>query len=234
MTHPTTSHPAPLFFYFDFISPYAFLAWTQIHALAAAHGREVRPVPILFAALLNRWGHLGPAEIPPKREYVFKNVLRLAHGLGVSLSPPPNHPFNPLLALRVVSVPRPPADQKRLIDLLFEATWGSGVGDGLWGVEDAQTIAKIVAAAQLDPAAALSEALSDDNKARVRAQTDDALKQGVFGVPTVIADGELFWGLDAFPHLDAFLRGQDPVNPDLITRWRDLPASARRTPTGQP
>src|SRR5947207_2147613 len=105
-------------FYFDFISPYAYLGWTQIHLLAGRHGSTVEPVPILFAALLNTYGHKGPAEIPPKRAYIFKNVLRLAHRLGVPLQPPPAHPFNPLLALRVASLPMEAGERRRLIDAL--------------------------------------------------------------------------------------------------------------------
>src|SRR5262249_60031058 len=87
----------PIDFHFDFISPYAYLGWTQIHALAARHGRAVRPVPTLFAALLNHSGTLGPAEIPLKRVYIFKDALRTAQVFGVPLEPPPSHPFNPLL-----------------------------------------------------------------------------------------------------------------------------------------
>src|SRR5262245_43770609 len=80
---------APIDFYFDFVSPYAYLGWTQIHALAARHGRTVRAVPTLFAALLNHSGTLGPAEIPLKRVYIFKDALRTAKVFGVPLEPPP-------------------------------------------------------------------------------------------------------------------------------------------------
>ena len=92
-------------FHFDFISPYAYLAWTQIHALAARHGRSVEPVPVLFAALLDHHGTKGPAEIPAKRRYLMFDVVRKARALGVPIGPPPAHPFDPLLALRVASVP---------------------------------------------------------------------------------------------------------------------------------
>src|SRR5262245_64367925 len=94
---------APVRFLFDYLSPYAYIAWTQVHGLAERHGRQVEPVPILFAALLGTYGHKGPAEIPPKRVYTFKHVVRLAHRVSVPLKPPPAHPFNPLLALRVTS-----------------------------------------------------------------------------------------------------------------------------------
>ena len=112
---------APLRFYFDYISPYAYLAWTQIHALAARHGRTVEPVPVLFAALLDANGQRGPAEIPRKRVYIFKDTLRTAHLLGVPLGGPKTHPFNPLLALRVSSLPMEPETRRRLIDKLYAA-----------------------------------------------------------------------------------------------------------------
>lgn len=214
---------APLVFYFDVISPYAYLAWTQIHALAERHGRDVEPAPILFAALLNAYGHKGPAEIPPKRVYIFKDVLRSAARLGVPLAPPPAHPFNPLLALRVASVPMPQDRQRALIHALYRATWGGG-----GGVESTPQVAAAIAEVGLDPEATIREATSEVGKARVRARTEEALARGVFGVPTIWADGEIFWGLDALGHLDRFLAGHDPIDPAAIARWSSLPSSASR------
>lgn len=214
---------APLVFYFDVISPYAYLAWTQIHALAERHGRKVEPAPILFAALLNAYGHKGPAEIPPKRVYIFKDVLRSAALLGVPLAPPPAHPFNPLLALRVASVPMPQDAQRALIHALYRATWGGG-----GGVESTPQVVAAIAEVGLDPEATIREATSEVGKARVRARTQEALARGVFGVPTIWADGEIFWGLDALGHLDRFLAGHDPIDPAAIARWSSLPSSASR------
>ena len=95
---------APIEFWFDFISPYAYLAWQRIHPVVEAHGRALIYRPVLFAGLLDHWGQLGPAEIPPKREFVFRQVLRRAAALGVPLEPPPSHPFNSLLGLRLVPI----------------------------------------------------------------------------------------------------------------------------------
>lgn len=214
----------PITFYFDFISPYSYLAWTQIHALAERHGRAVEPAPILFAALLNAYGHKGPAEIPPKRAYIFKDVLRSAARLGQPLVPPPAHPFNPLLALRVASAPMPAPTRRALVDALYRATWGGG-----GGVEGASQIAAALASVGLDPEATLRAATSDDGKARVRARTEEALARGVFGVPTTWVDGEIFWGLDSFGHLERYLEGKDPIDPATLARWSDLPSSASRT-----
>jgi 2-hydroxychromene-2-carboxylate isomerase len=212
-------------FLFDFISPYAYIAWTQVHALAARHGCSVEPVPILFAALLDAHGHKGPAEIPPKRVYVFKHVLRTAHRLGLPLTPPPGHPFNPLLALRVASLPMSGPTRRELIDRLFAATWGGGPG-----VEDPAVVARLASEAGLDGAAAVEEAGTAESKARLRGQTVAAVEEGVFGVPTLLVGDELFWGYDSFPDVEQHLRGEDPVTSTDLLQWAGLPATARRVP----
>ena len=213
----------PLRFCFDFVSPYAYLAWSEIHDLAARHRRIVEPVPVLFAALLDRFGHKGPAEIAPKRMYMFKNALRLAGERGIALSPPPAHPFNPLLALRLAGLEQPAEQRRRVIDVLYAAVWGGGPG-----VTDPGVVARILTDAGFDGDRLVARAGQPEAKARLRAATDAAIESGVFGVPTAIVDGELFWGLDAHPHIDAFLAGDDCISPELVTRWRDLPAQSRR------
>lgn len=200
-----------LAFYFDFVSPYAYLAWTQIRALAARHDRQARPIPVLFAALLGHSGTLGPAEIPLKRAYLYKDTKRLAATFGVPFAPPPAHPFNPLLALRIAGI------DERTIDPLYKAAWAGG-----GGIDTAERVAAIVGddliARANEPAA----------KARLREATDVAIAAGVFGVPTMIADDELFWGCDSLPHLERFLDGNDPITPRDKEIYRALVPSATR------
>lgn len=213
-------------YYLDFISPYAYLGWPQARALAERCGMELRPVPVLFAAMLDAHGHKGPAEIEPKRLYTFKHVTRLAHELGVPLQPPPAHPFNPLLALRVASLPRLSAgERQRVIDVLYELVWATGVG-----VTDPAAVARALEAVGLPGAAMVAEASSPEVKDRVRNQTEDALARGVFGVPTfeVERTGELFWGQDSIPHVERHLAGNDPVTPAWLEQWKDLPKAAVR------
>jgi 2-hydroxychromene-2-carboxylate isomerase len=219
----TVAHTEPIRFYFDYISPYAYLAWTQIHALAARHGRRVEPIAVLFAALLNANGQKGPAEIPSKRIYLFKDALRKAHRLGVPFSMPPTHPFNPLLALRVSSLQMDDERRRSVVDAFFKATWAGGDG-----IEDPVSVARILSENGLDGEALVAEAAGSDAKARLRRQTDEALALGAFGVPTIIAEGELFWGLDAFDAMDDHLGGRGPAERELLERWANLKASASR------
>jgi 2-hydroxychromene-2-carboxylate isomerase len=221
----------PLFdFYFDFISPYAYLGWTQIHAIAKRHDREVRPIPVLFAAMLKHSGTLGPAEIPLKRAYIFKDTVRTARHFGVPFSAPPSHPFNPLLALRVATA----EPTREVIDALYRATWGGG-----GGIETDASVARALDDAGLSSTELLARANDPATKQQLRDATDAAIAAGVFGVPTIIAEGpivnvpggperELFWGVDSFAHLERFLAGDDPVTTDDADSFSRLAPSATR------
>lgn len=207
-----------ILFSFDFISPYAYLAWTQIHALAERAGTSVEPNAVLFAGLLNHHGQKGPAEIPAKRAYIFKDVVRRARVLGVPIAPPPSHPFNPLLALRAVHAA--PAQSKRaLIDFLFAATWG---GASATGVDDPATLER----AGIE--GLVAEASSQPAKDALRRATEAAIARGVFGVPTMEAGGELFWGLDSFDLLERHLRGEGAIPSGELESFLAVKATARR------
>jgi len=210
-------------FLFDYISPYSYLAWTRVHDVAARVSREVEPVPVLFAALLDAWGQKGPAEIAPKREYIFKEVLRRAHDLGLRVTPPPSHPFNPLPALRATCAITDPGEKKRAIDALYRATWGGGEG-----VDGEARVALVLSDAGLDGESIVRAARTAEVKEQLREGTERARASGAFGVPTMIVDGELFWGDDSFAHLERFARGDDPIDRVALERWRTLSASAVR------
>jgi 2-hydroxychromene-2-carboxylate isomerase len=221
--------PAPVLrFLFDFISPYAYLGWIQLRAVADRTGAEVEPVPVLFAAMLNHHGHKGPAEIPPKRLFTFKDVVRRAARLGVPLVPPPGHPFNPLLALRAVAATAP-AQRTAAIDALFASAWG---GAEPRGVETPSAVREALDRAGLDGAAIVAAAAEDAVKNRVRADTDAAIAAGAFGVPAVLVGSELFWGTDSFEDIVDHLAGNDPATPERLAQWAQLPVSqSRRAPS---
>jgi 2-hydroxychromene-2-carboxylate isomerase len=211
-------------FCFDYVSPYAYLAWTQIHALAERQGCRVEPVPVVFGALLDARGQKGPAEIPAKRAYIVKDCMRLAHAFGVPLALPPSHPFNPLLALRASSLPMPEDTRRALIDRLYAEAWGGGGR----GVTDPAVVAETATSVGLDGAAVVRDASLQATKDLLRRHTDEALAAGAFGVPTILAGDELFWGVDSLPHLERFLGGGDPVTVEFVERWARLPSSAAR------
>jgi len=201
-------------FYFDYISPNAYLAWTQLPALAHRYDVAVEPVPVLFAGLLEAHGQLGPAEVPAKMRWMSKSNLRKATRLGVALNPPAFHPFNPLLALRVSSLPLDVLRRHALIDALFQAVWVRGLH-----VSETAVVEKVADEIGLPGAAIVTDAQSPEGKARLRRQTDDAISRGVFGVPTMEVGTELFWGFDDFPQLELCLAGKDPLDPTAWQKW---------------
>lgn len=212
-------------FHFDFVSPNAYLAWTQLAALAARHGAVIEPVPVLFAGLLEAHRQLGPAEVPAKMRWMWKNTLRKAELIGVELNPPAFHPFNPLLALRVSSLALGAIEQRRLIDALFSAVWVRGMH-----VAEPRVVEGVATEAGLDGAALIAHAQQPAGKGRLREQTDQAIAAGVFGVPTITVGNELFWGYDDLMFVDRFLDGTDLLDPQKSRKWSVLPqASAVRS-----
>ncbi len=214
---------APLRFFFDYVSPYSYLAWTQLPALAERHGRAVELVPVLFAGVLNALGTMGPAEVPSKRFYIYKHTTRLAHELGVPFVMPAAHPFNPLLALRVTAAVQDAEARRRLVSALYAAAWAGG-----GGLMEPERVGAVVEAVGLDARALLAAAGTPAVKDQVRRNTEELLALQGFGVPTVVADGELFFGVDSLGHLERFLRGEDPLTREELERLRNLPVGASR------
>lgn len=185
-------------FYLDFISPYACLAFEKLPQALMGCSYSVSYQPILFAGLLKHHGHKGPAEIAPKRDWTYRQVLWLARQNAVELQLPTKHPFNPLALLRLaLACGDGGAANRYVCETIFRHVWQGG-GDA----EDAQRLHAL--SAQLAP---LRDVGSDAVKRELKANTDAALAKGVFGVPTFEVDGRLFWGLDALPMLRAYIDG---------------------------
>lgn len=183
-------------FWFDPISPFAYLAFERLPQVLAGCSYEVQYRPVLLAGLLKHWGQKGPAEIEPKRAWTFRQVQWLAQHHGVALQVPTQHPFNPLSLLRLLLACGP---NRHAVEAVFRHVWVGGA--------DATDAARLTAlAAQLTPA---RDPASDDVKRELRQAGDDALQRGIFGVPSLELDGRLFWGLDGLDMVAAALRG-DP------------------------
>ncbi|HEY8493157.1 MAG TPA: 2-hydroxychromene-2-carboxylate isomerase [Myxococcota bacterium] len=213
----------PIVFYFDYLSSNAYLAWARLPALAAAYGRPLELEPVLFAGLLDAHGQLGPAEIPAKAWWTWRNNLRKAALLGIPLRPPAFHPFRPLLSLRVSCLPMEENRRRALVDGLFRAAWAESRDLG-----DPDVVADVARAGGLDGAALVAAANEPEAKARLRARTDAAIAAGVFGVPSMRVGRELFWGYDDLPYLELHLAGRDPIPPAPEAPPARPPASAVR------
>jgi 2-hydroxychromene-2-carboxylate isomerase len=183
----------------------------------------VEPVPVLFAGLLKAHGLQGPAETPAKWRWMVRDILRKSSDLGLDLAPPESHPFNPLLALRISSLEIEEGPRRRLIDALFRAVWAGGPG-----VREPDVVAGVLSGIGLDGPALVARAGTAEAKHRLRRATEEAVAEGVFGVPTMLVDGRLFWGFDDFDNLERFLGGRDPVDDGKLTDWTEVRPSATR------
>ena len=195
-------------FWFDALSPYAWLAFDRLPQALEGLNVVVNHQPLLLAGLLAHWGQKGPAEITPKRAWTYRQVLWLAQQQGTPLQLPRPHPFNPLALQRlaVAAAPAGGTPNRRTVDLLFRHVWCS---DGADPNDPAALAALATAVAPLrDPA-------GDEVKAELRQRTEAAVALGLFGVPTLVCEGRLFFGLDALPMLRAALAGD---------AWFDTPA----------
>lgn len=204
-------------FYLDFISPYAWLAFERLPQALQGLSYEVVYRPVLLGGILQALGQLGPAEVAGKREWTYRQVLWLARQHSVLLQMPAAHPFNSLPLLRLaLACGHGGAVNRHVCDAVLRHVWASGGADAA----DPQRLGRLRAtlAPARDPDAA-------DVKGELRANTDAALAQGIFGVPTMEADGRLFWGFDALPMLRAWLEG------DAWFDGGDWDAAAR-TPVG--
>ena len=221
---PTDASPTPemgreepaLAWFFDFISPFGYLQWPAIRALA--EGRPIALRPVLLAALLGHHGQKGPAEIASKREFTYRHVLWKARGRGVPLHFPPAHPFDPLPALRLCVAAGSTPDA---VTVLFDWLWAQGrAGDS---ADALATPARALGIA--DAAAAIA---SPAVKAELRANTDAAIAAGVFGVPTLAIGDDLFWGDDALDFAQAVLADPGLLHDPEMQRLAALPATAQR------
>ena len=185
-------------FHLDFISPYAYLAFEKLPETLQGLSYSVDYRPLLFAGILKHHGQLGPAEIAPKREWTYRQVLWLAHTMGIPMQMPAAHPFNPLPLLRLaIACGGDGLSNRYVCETVFRHVWRGG--------GDATDVQRLQALKQLlQPA---SDPASDAVKAELKGNTDGAIAAGLFGVPTIAVDDKLFWGVDALPMLRAYLEG---------------------------
>ena len=187
-------------FYFDFISPYAYLAFEQLPQALKGITYSVDYRPVLFAGLLKQHGQLGPAEIASKRDWTYRQVMWMAHSLNIPMQMPASHPFNPLLLLRLAiacNSRATGATNRHVCETIFRYVWRGGRDAG--SPESAEALTALLSPALDVHSAGVKSCLKEN--------TDEAITNGVFGVPAFAVGDKLFWGLDALPMLRDCLTG---------------------------
>jgi 2-hydroxychromene-2-carboxylate isomerase len=208
-------------FYFDPISPFAWLASKEIGQIEVADC-VLEFVPVLFAGLLKAHGQKGPAEIPAKRVHTFRDVMRLAAERGLHFAGPPGHPFNPLQALRMCTAIADHAARRRFALSMFAACWEDGKD-----LSDGTVLVALADACGLNGAALALAATDPAIKRALIAATDQAIAAGVFGVPTFEFDGEFFWGADRIDSLLWRVAG-NRIDEAVLDLFLARPAMAQR------
>ncbi|TQV73682.1 2-hydroxychromene-2-carboxylate isomerase [Aliikangiella marina] len=208
-----------LTWYFDFISPFAYIQFKQFSRLPDDTQLELKP--ILLAGLLKHWNNVGPAEVPPKRTFTYQHCHWRAHQLNISFKMPPNHPFNSLLGLRLaIACENDPS----AIETIFNVIWQEGMDLNSREAES-------YLAANLPLKNIQSAAANTNVKERLRTNTEQAAAEQVFGVPSFVTQDTnkmMFWGLDAFDMLLDYLQSKQFFESPEMQRLKNLPEGIQR------
>jgi 2-hydroxychromene-2-carboxylate isomerase len=213
-------------FYFDFISPYAWLAFKALPKSLEGISQRVHYHPVVFGAMLKHLGQLGPAEIPGKRDWTYRQVMWLAKQQGTDLQMPASHPFNSLALLRLAVAASDKGQPNRyVVESIFKHVWCHGLE-----AADPERLAALQLHLLSQANVSLKDPQSVEVKQLLQQQTQQAIDLGLFGVPSMVVDGLVFWGQDALPMLRAYLQGDEWFE---SADWQDagkLPVGIRREP----
>lgn len=180
-------------FFFDFGSPYSYLAWKELPRLAQRTGATIVWRPILLGGVFKATGNHSPAEVPAKLGWLHDDTARWARRYGVPFRQNPHFPVNTLMLMRGATgyLRQDEATFLRYADAMFSAMWEQGRN-----LNDPAEIGAVLAAAGFDPRAALTLVDDPEVKQALKRDTEHAVTRGVFGAPSFIVGDELFWGND--------------------------------------
>ncbi len=208
-------------FFFDFLSPYSYLAWCWIreNRKFLEENGELILSPVNLAPLIHAHGTLGPAEIAAKRNYLMKDCLRLSAVKGIPFEAPSQLPFNALYALRISLCLVSEDKQFEVVDLFYRSAWERGENLG----DDAH-IVKLLNSKGLPGDKWIERVGDKDVRKELKMHGKLALEYELFGLPSVVVTTdtgrEVFWGRDSLEYLKMFIIGEDPLNKDKLKHFQ--------------
>jgi len=180
-----------VYFYYDYGSPTAYLAWTQLPELCERHKANLHYKPVLLGGIFKATGNSTPVLIAPKGKWLFKDIERYAVRYGVPYQMNPHFVINSMTMMRGAMWAQNTGVLESYNKAMYEATWVNGLN-----MSEPDVIASVMNEADLDAAAMLQAVADDSIKKQLIEATGDAVEQGVFGAPTMIVNGELHFGQD--------------------------------------
>lgn len=191
-------------FYFDYLSPWAYFGWVNLQRLLKTHPAEVTYYPVPYPKLAEVWKQRAIATLGPKRLFVHKFAWRYALRNEIPFSLPLKHPYKPYTALRLSLKEVSGERQPELIQKLFEACWQKKVDMG-----SDEALAAYLSQNGFEGKQWVARTHDEAIKTALSHGLQDAFSRGVFGVPTFIVDGELFWGNDQIEYVKDCLEDKD-------------------------
>ena len=190
-------------FYFDYGSPYSYLADTQVEAIAQRSGATLERKPMLLGGVFKATGNHSPAELPAKSKWSAFDMPMWARHYGVPFNRNPHFPVNTLALMRGAAAAQIDGFLERYHPAIYKAMWVDGVN-----LNDIGEVAKVLTAAGLDASKIGNRIQDQDVKDRLKATTDEAVARGVFGAPTSFVGDMMFFGNDRLPFVEMALKGE--------------------------
>ena len=178
-------------FYFDFISPYSFLAHKEIIKIEKKNSVKIRYKPILLGGLHNLHGIKAPAFIPAKAKHMIRDCKLIAEKNKIKFKFNSYFPIRSLNLMRGVFVAEEDNYKSYYIDSIFNAIWQDGLN-----MNDENIIQKILKNLNVNPKTFLLRSASSSIKDSLRKRTNEAYEKGIFGAPSFVSNNKIFWGQD--------------------------------------
>jgi 2-hydroxychromene-2-carboxylate isomerase len=191
-------------YFFDYVSPYAYLADSQVEALAERAGAEIVYRPFFLGGVMQAAKNSPPITVPNKGKYMFSDLTRWSRRYGIDLNPNPHFPVNTLQAMRAAIAALGDPHFRDFHRAMFRGVWAEGKN-----LADEGVLAAAIDAAGLDSAAVLARAKEQDVKDTLRRNSEEAVERGAFGAPTFFVGDEMFWGNDRLEFVEEALRAAD-------------------------
>jgi 2-hydroxychromene-2-carboxylate isomerase len=193
--------PRRLEYFFDYVSPFSYLASSQLPGIARRTGAEIVYRPMFLGGVMQATGNQPPATLRPRGKWMGVDIARWVRRYGIEFAMNPSFPMKTLTSLRAAFAAQDAGVFPAYHDALFHAAWAKPVNIG-----DPAVLRDVIAKAGLDAESLLAAAETEPIKARLKANTEEAIARGAFGAPTCFVGGEFFFGNDRLDFVEEALR----------------------------